>query len=69
MESTVISPLLIRLAEATMLSHWAMMLGISTRSRPMIISTLKVEAHFLTTPVPNRATKKMKAATSTVESQ
>ena len=52
-----------------MLSHWAMILGTSTSTRPMIISTLSVEAHLRTTPVPYRATRKIKAATITVHSQ
>ena len=68
-ESTVISPLLMVETEAVMLSHWAMMLGTSTSTSPMIISTLRVEAHRRTTLVPNRATKKINAATTRVQSQ
>ena len=46
-ESTVISPEDIVWMEAAIFSHCAMIFGTSTSTRPMMISTLSVEAHFL----------------------
>ena len=55
--------------EAVMSPHCAMIFGTRTMTRPMMIRTLSVEAHFRTMLVPKRATRKMKAAMMTVHSQ
>ena len=55
--------------EAVISPHCAMIFGTSTSTRPIMISTLKVEAHFLTTLVPKSAITKINAAMISVQSQ
>ena len=68
-EITGISPEVMRPMEAVISPHCAMIFGTSTSTRPMMISTLRVEAHFLTTLVPYRAMKKINAAMISVHTQ
>lgn len=54
---------------AVIASHCTMMFGTNTRTNPIKISTLKVDAHFLTTLVPKSAITKINAAMINVHTQ
>ena len=54
---------------AVIASHCTMMFGTNTRTNPIKISTLKVDAHFLTTLVPKSAITKINAAIINVHTQ
>ena len=54
---------------AVIASHCTMMFGTNTRTNPIKISTLKVDAHFHTTLVPKSAITKINAAMINVHIQ
>ena len=60
---------MLRNAGAVIASHCTMMFGTNTRTNPIKISTLKVDAHFLTTLVPKSAITKINAAMINVHTQ
>ena len=69
LELTGSSPAAIRPMDSVMVPNWTMMLGTSTTTRPMMMSTDSVEAHFRTMLVPYREMMKMNAPTTRVHSQ